>query len=76
MSLLNFNFGQKSGKNGKQTTSQLILKLPEIKILSMIGRNEREHFEFLFLLKACPTGFFHGKTASPKFQFSSPGRQT
>jgi hypothetical protein len=28
------------------------------------------------LLKACPTGFFHGKTASPKFQFSSPGRQT
>jgi hypothetical protein len=28
------------------------------------------------LLKACPTGFFHGKTASPKFQFSSPGRRT
>jgi predicted Fe-Mo cluster-binding NifX family protein len=36
---------QKSGKNGKRTTSQLILKLPEIKILSMIGRNEREHFK-------------------------------
>jgi hypothetical protein len=28
------------------------------------------------LLKACPTGFFHGKMASPKFQFSSPGRRT
>ena len=28
------------------------------------------------LLKACTTGFFHGKTASPKFQFSSPGRRT
>ena len=28
------------------------------------------------LLKACPTGFFHGKTASPKFQFSSPGHRT
>jgi hypothetical protein len=26
------------------------------------------------LLKACPTDFFYGKTASPKFQFSSPGR--
>jgi hypothetical protein len=32
-------------KNGKRTTSQLILKLPGIKILSMIGRNEREHFK-------------------------------
>ena len=28
------------------------------------------------LLKACPAGFFHGKTASPKFQFSNPGRRT
>jgi hypothetical protein len=28
------------------------------------------------LLKACQTGFFHGKPASPKFQFSSPGRRT
>jgi hypothetical protein len=45
MLLLNFNFSQKSGKNGKRTTSQLILKLPEIKILSTIGRNEREHFK-------------------------------
>ena len=31
---------------------------------------------FFILLKACPTGFFNGKTASPKFQFSSPGRRT
>ena len=28
------------------------------------------------LLKACPTGFLNGKMASPKFQFSSPGRRT
>jgi hypothetical protein len=31
---------------------------------------------FFILLKACPTGFLNGKTASPKFQFSSPGRRT
>ena len=35
----------KKAKNGKRTTSQLTLKLPEIKILSMIGRNEQEYFK-------------------------------
>ena len=35
-----------------------------------------ENSGVFILLKACPTGFFHGKTASPKFQFSSPGRWT
>ena len=45
MLLLNFNFGQKSGKTESKRRAKLILKLPGIKILSMIGRNEREHFK-------------------------------
>ena len=45
MLLLNFNFGQKSGKTESERRAKLILKLPGIKILSMIGKNEREHFK-------------------------------
>jgi hypothetical protein len=54
MALLKFNFSQKSRKNGKRTTSQLILKLPEIKILSMIGRN------------GMPNGLFPWKNGRPE----------
>jgi hypothetical protein len=55
----------------KQTTHKLFL---DQKTTMKTRRLEKSGV--FILLKACPMGFFHGKTASPKFQFSSPGHRT
>jgi hypothetical protein len=54
-----------------ETNSPSILRLTKTCMRFELKTRCFKKSGLFILLKACQTGFFHGKTASPKFQFSS-----